>query len=176
MSLAATDLPWHATWSHSTRVGAAASLPCDYSTAVFCILPARLSCSACSVLKTVPHWNPLFATRVFHPGIFGIHKIPVYIRVLLHSRVGLTTMSCTRVFCLLILAETHEYSTTHSRVAYSGARTVPGQMQVVRFCTISHEYRVPSSEEPVQNASSTRTVGPAGNLVLVPVRWISSFF
>ena len=89
----------------------------DYSTAVFCILPARLSCSACSVallysyctvLKTVPHWNPLFATRVFHPGIFGIHKIPVYIRVLLHSRVGLTTMSCTRVFCL-ILAETHEY-------------------------------------------------------------------
>ena len=67
----------------------------DYSTAVFCILPARLSCSACSValLKTVPHWNPLFATRVFHPGIFGIHKILVYIRVLLHSRVGLTTTS-----------------------------------------------------------------------------------
>ena len=95
----------------------------DYSTAVFCILPARLSCSACSVLKTVPHWNPLFATRVFHPGIFGIHKIPVYIRVLLHSRVGLTTMSCTRVFCL-ILAETHEY--------YSA---VPFILYLVRFCS-----------------------------------------
>ena len=37
----------------------------DYSTAVFCILPARLSCSACSVLKTVPH--PLLAP------LTGIH-------------------------------------------------------------------------------------------------------
>ena len=77
----------------------------DYSTAaVFCI-----SSGPFVVFRVfVPHWNPLFATRVFHPGIFGIHKSPVYIRVLLHSRVGLTTMSCTRVFCL-ILAETHEY-------------------------------------------------------------------